>query len=109
MFLSSGPWKGIKIPDHGEVWSIPWDYRIENNSVLLNVYGVRFPYRLERKIEFIKESSIRISYKAINLSNFDFKFIWAAHPLFNCNENTKIIIPKSVRQDNKYSTKQASG
>jgi galactose mutarotase-like enzyme len=94
----SGPWEGITVPDHGEVWSIPWDYKTEGNTVLLNVYGVRFPYKIERKIEFINDYSIRISYKLTNLSSFDFDFIWAAHPLFNCNENMRIIIPKSVKK-----------
>lgn len=97
-FYPSGPWKGIKIPDHGEVWSLPWDYRIEDGQLFTYVYGVRFPYKLERKIEFIKDNSIRISYKAINLSNFDFEFLWAAHPLFNCCENTRILLPESVHE-----------
>lgn len=97
-FYPSGPWRGIKVPDHGEVWSIPWDYRIENNCVFTSVYGVRFPYKLERKVEFVECNSIRISYKAINLSNFDFEFLWAAHPLFNCSENTRILLPKSVNK-----------
>lgn len=97
-YYPSDPWRGIKVPDHGEVWSIPWDYRIENNCIITSVYGVRFPYQLERKVEFIKDNSIRISYKATNLSNFDFEFLWAAHPLFNISENTRILLPQSVQQ-----------
>ena len=95
-FYPSGPWKGIKVPDHGEVWSLPWDCNIDGTSVSMSVYGVRFPYRVEKKLSFIKENVIRISYKAVNLSSFDFEFIWAAHPLFNCSENTVIVLPKSI-------------
>jgi galactose mutarotase-like enzyme len=96
-FYPSGPWKGIKAPDHGEVWSIPWDYEIQGNTLYMSVYGVRFPYRLEKRVELCG-NSIQIQYKATNLSNFDFDFIWAAHPLFNCNENTVIVVPKSVKR-----------
>lgn len=94
----SEPWKGIMVPDHGEVWSLPWDYKIEGSVILLNVYGVRFPYKLEKKIEFINNYLIRTSYRLTNLSSFNFEFIWAAHALFNCNENTRIILPKAVKK-----------
>lgn len=97
-FYPTWPWRGVKAPDHGEVWSIKWDYAVERNSLLLAVCGVRFPYRLQKRVEFTRENSIRITYKAENLSDFDFDFIWAAHPLFNCNENTVIVLPKSVER-----------
>lgn len=90
------PWKGIEVPDHGEVWSLPWDYKINNDVLELHVYGVRFPYKLVKQIYFLRDNCMSISYNAINLSDFDFEFIWAAHPLFNCNENMSILLPDSV-------------
>ncbi len=95
-YYPSGPWKGARVPDHGEVWSIPWSVIDTNACITLEVYGVRFPYRLRRKIEFSGEKGVRLSYTAENLSDFDFEFIWAAHPLFNCSENTVIVLPESV-------------
>ncbi|MHB8276843.1 MAG: hypothetical protein ACYDIA_04225 [Candidatus Humimicrobiaceae bacterium] len=32
-FYVTYPWKGIPIPDHGEVWSIPWQLDIENKNL----------------------------------------------------------------------------
>lgn len=90
------PWKGIMIPDHGEVWSQPWEYELQSCSIVLRIHGVRFPYTLEKKIEFVKEQIIKISYKVTNHSNYDFNYIWAAHPLFNCTETTRLILPGSI-------------
>jgi len=97
-FYPSGPWLGTPIPDHGEVWALPWDYEIVGRSVFLRAHGIRFPYQIEKKVEFLRESCIRLSYQAVNFSNFDFEFIWCPHPLFLCNENTRVVLPPSVKQ-----------
>jgi hypothetical protein len=97
-FYPSGPWAGTPIPDHGEVWALPWDYKIDENSVTLSVHGVRFPYRIEKKVEFLRENSFRLSYQALNLSDFDFDFIWCPHPFFVCDENTRVVLPPSVKK-----------
>ena len=46
----SFPWTGTEMPDHGEVWSIPWESEITKNSAHLRVYGIRFPYKLEKRV-----------------------------------------------------------
>src|SRR5436190_9722403 len=38
------PWKGIAMADHGEVWSLPWEPAITEDSLELSVTGMRFPY-----------------------------------------------------------------
>ena len=48
--------------DHGEVWSLPWDYTVNNLSLHMSVKGVRFPYKLEKNIYFKDENVIRIDY-----------------------------------------------
>ena len=97
-FYPLEPWKGIKVPDHGELWALPWDYSINKDSIILKVNGVRFPYSVEKKVEFLRDNSFRITYNLKNLSNFDFYFIWAPHTLFNCEEKTIIILPPSVEK-----------
>lgn len=95
-YYEEKPWQGIRLPDHGEVWSLPWEYDIHADHLHMWVYGVRFPYRLDKWVRFADPLIIRIDYNAANLSSFDFKFIWAAHPLFNVEPGTRIILPKSV-------------
>jgi len=97
-YYPSWPWEGIKIPDHGEVWAIPWEYEVDSDTIVLTVNGVRFPYKLKKEVGFINNHMIQIKYQAINYSNYNFKFIWAAHPLFYCSENTRIILPNSVKK-----------
>jgi hypothetical protein len=89
-FYPSGPWAGTPIPDHGEVWALPWDYKVDENSVTLSIHGVRFPYQIEKRVEFLRENSFRLSYRALNLSDFDFDFI--------CDENTRVVLPPSVKK-----------
>ena len=92
------PWQGIKLPDHGEVWSLAWDYEIHEDLLHMWVYGVRLPYRLDKWIRFTDSRVIRTDYKAANPSNFGFQFIWAAHPLFNVERGARIKLPQSVKR-----------
>jgi galactose mutarotase-like enzyme len=87
----------VEIPDHGEVWSIPWEYETRGDTVRLHVNGVRFPYRLEKQVSLIG-AAVHIEYAAENLSGSDFDFIWAAHPLFNASEGMEIIVPEGMNE-----------
>lgn len=87
------PWKGIRVPDHGEVWSLTWDYELFKDNIVMYVNGVRFPYKITKRIYFKSDNSIRIEYEAENYSCFDMQFIWAAHPIINIEENSQISIP----------------
>ncbi len=98
-FYPSGPWKGTLIPDHGEVWALPWDFSIEGDRVRLWVNGIKFPYRLEKTVEFIRDDCFRMSYRVENLSCFDLYSIWCPHPFFKVEDpSTHVILPPSVKQ-----------
>jgi len=92
------PWKGTRIPDHGEVWSIPWDHTIESDRVRFVTYGVRFPYRLEKQMSFAAPTVLRMDYRLINLSAFDFDFLWAAHTMFNLEEGVELVLPPGIER-----------
>ena len=45
-YYENDPWKGIKMADHGEVWSLPWECEIINNCLQFCStlrWMVRFP------------------------------------------------------------------
>lgn len=88
----SRPWKDIVIPDHGELWTLPWKHRISENSIYLWVYGVRFAYRLDKWVT-LDDNRLKLEYKVTNLSPFKFKYIWSSHPLFRITSRTKIDFP----------------
>ncbi len=91
------PWNGIKMPDHGEVWSLPWKCEISGSEVRLSVHGVRFPYVLSKTVRLEQENTLLFDYSVQNLSACDFPAMWAAHPLFAVTPGTRIVLPDSAR------------
>jgi galactose mutarotase-like enzyme len=84
------PWARRPLPDHGEVWSMPWQLvtprdeaqDIETRgSLTLEVEGRNFPYRL-RKTLSLAGAALRVQYHVENLGSSPFPCLWAAHPLF---------------------------
>lgn len=92
------PWAGIKMADHGEVWSLPWKYAVGDLSLRMSVEGVRFPYKLEKNIYFKNENSIRLDYTLTNYSPYDIKFLWAGHLMINIEEGTIVKVPDDCKQ-----------
>lgn len=89
--------KELFFPDHGELWSRRWDYEIFGEKVKLKIKGV------QRKYEFIKtvsltENEINLSYEVINNCEFDFHYIWSAHPLLNVSEGDKILLSAKINE-----------
>lgn len=90
------PWEGVKMADHGEVWSLAWDSATQGERLYFGVNGVRFPYRLEKWVSFTAENILRLDYRLTNLSAFDFDFLWAAHMMINLEEGVELVLPSGV-------------
>ncbi|MBM4027181.1 MAG: hypothetical protein FJ280_17510, partial [Planctomycetes bacterium] len=97
-FYDLEPWRGTPIPDHGEVWSLPWDASTEGETLHLSTHGVRFPYRLEKRVSFSRPGVLKIAYRLINLSGFKFYFLWAAHPMFVLEEGARLMLPEGTHK-----------
>lgn len=98
-YYESRPWRGTRIPGHGELWSLPW--RTVANSekeLILACRGVRFPYRLMKKISFADDQTLRYEYTLRNRSYFDFEYLWAAHMMVNLQEGTRIVLPRECQK-----------
>jgi galactose mutarotase-like enzyme len=91
------PWAGTKLADHGEVWSLPWETTVEGDRLHFAVNGVRFPYRLEKWVHFTRAGVLRLDYQLTNLSGFDFECVWAAHSMFNLEEDAELVLPGGVK------------
>ena len=90
------PWEGVKMADHGEVWSLAWDHTIRDDRLYFGTYGVRFPYQLEKWVSFAAKNTLRLDYRLTNLSAFDFDFLWAAHMMINLEEGVELVLPPGV-------------
>lgn len=103
-FYPSVPWAGTAVPDHGEVWSQPWDVQVTQSSeerltLSAGCYGVRFPYRFERAIVIEAErAAARLEYRVSNLSPFALPFIWSIHPLLRIEPGMRLSLPETVSQ-----------
>lgn len=92
------PWKGTLLPDHGEVWSLPWILKQEDERLHFSVNGVRLPYRLEKWVSFSDESVLRLDYRLTNPTPFEMDFIWAAHIMLNLFEGCELVLPQGVKK-----------
>ena len=94
----SFPWQGTLMPDHGEVWSIPWEPDVQVDRLHMVTCGVRFPYRLEKWVHFTAPAVLRIDCRLTNLSEFAFDFLWAAHTMLAMEEGARLLLPAEVRR-----------
>lgn len=86
------PWQGTPLADHGEVWALEWDCLIEGDSIEMSTCGVRFPYRLIKRVT-LEGSSLTMEYRAENLSRFPFEYIWASHMMLHAEQGSCYIFP----------------
>jgi galactose mutarotase-like enzyme len=82
------PETGAALPDHGEVWALPW--RIEDEGpdrLTTSVEGIALPYRLRRTL-VAAGPSLRIAYELSAASRLS--LLWAAHPQFAARPGTTV-------------------
>jgi len=76
-------WKNRKLPDHGEVWNVPWalDKEAFNQGVLkTSIALTTSPFRFERSIA-LRKNEIQLNYWVENANDEPEEFLWAMHPL----------------------------
>ncbi len=87
----------IHLPDHGELWSIPWSAAVEGEKVILKAAGTNLPYTLEKRIR-LDGSTVIIEYELENRGSSGFDYLWSAHPLLEVEEGDNILLPIEVRE-----------
>ncbi|WNS40717.1 hypothetical protein [Paenibacillus sp. MMS20-IR301] len=86
----------VSLPDHGELWPLPWDCRIAGDRLVSSVQSPQLPYRFTREISFSAEDRIRLDYRAGNTGDQPLPFLWVPHPQFAVTEPTRILLPAGV-------------
>ncbi len=94
-----GPFQGTSVPDHGEVWALPWAcaFSPDGKSLKSFVQSQRFPYTLSRSVT-LKGNEILFEYCAENTAEIEFKFIWTPHCLLACSPATRLLIPNNLTE-----------
>jgi galactose mutarotase-like enzyme len=98
-YPAAGPFAGAGLPDHGEVWALPWRPVADAPDALaLAVNGRALPYRFQRTIRFAAPDSLQFDYRITNTGGAAVEYLWAAHPQFTCDEETTIVLPPAVTE-----------
>lgn len=85
-------WEGRALPDHGEVWSVPWEYDQkdwEQGILTTRVQLSVSPFRFERTIA-LRDNVIELNYRLTNLHDKPQAFLWAMHPLISIQEGDNL-------------------
>jgi galactose mutarotase-like enzyme len=91
-------WEGAHLPDHGEVWSIPWKVENTDGAVVLSVEGTAAPYHFVRSASLQTPDTLELRYLLTNTGQKALPYLWAAHPQFAAGPETQIIFPPDVTQ-----------
>ncbi len=90
---------GVPLPDHGEVWALPWMIdSLSAGKLTLRVEGQALPYRLTRTMEYTEPAALQFQYQLVNLGPDRMPYIWAAHPQFACGQGAEIILPPQITE-----------
>ena len=91
-------WNGRVLPDHGEVWNVPWQVESLAGEVALSVKGKTLPYELKRSAVLTTPGCLELRYSLIHNGSTPFPYLWAAHPQFVVGLQTRIVFPPEVKQ-----------
>jgi galactose mutarotase-like enzyme len=107
---------GLLLPDHGELWSLPWDSRVYDfaggTAFTGTARGQLLPYDFHREVILDRdEPVVRFHYRLRHLGDTPFPWIWSAHPLFNVQPGTMLTLPSvhQVRIDAAVGRPEAKG
>jgi len=88
----------ILLPDHGELWSVPWTWTREAGKIRMIAKGTVWPYTFSRSLVWMDEASLRLEYRVENRAEEPLKFVWVAHPQFAVDEPSEIAVPSSMER-----------
>ncbi len=93
IYPAEGRWAGTLLPDHGELWSRPWNtVDAGPNHVEMEVSGSCLPYRFRRRIE-VEGEDVLLSYSVANTGDDAYRALWAMHPLLAVEPGARILLP----------------
>jgi galactose mutarotase-like enzyme len=90
-----GPYRDNALPDHGEVWALPWQViNVTEDSISLSTVGRALPYRLSRTVRVTDVRRITVEFEVVNTGSESFVALWSAHPQFAVDAETRIVLPE---------------
>lgn len=92
----------IIFPDHGQLWSKPWQYSItEDDTFIRTAKGINWNYAFSKKVH-LEENRFIIDYLVQNNEDEPLPYIWAAHPLLNVEPGDEIYLTDEIQNLHLY-------
>ncbi len=94
-------YQGDPRPDHGELWALPWQWRIvqqdqERIAIAMNATTPITPARFTRTVSLTRDKAeIGLTYQIENLSPDELLFQWKMHPAFKVVPGSKLLLPNA--------------
>lgn len=88
-----GYYEGLQLPDHGELWSVPWRMKATGNRLCFKTRGRVLPYEFKRAM-YLHDGCVQMEYQIVNTGDKPLYGVWAFHGLVACDESTQIILPE---------------
>ena len=93
--LCTFPWVGTGLPDHGELWALPWQAELSKGTLRCSVHGIRIPYSLTKTV-CLRHNSLGVAYRAENHCPFPLPFQWTAHAILAVAPGSRLIVPAGM-------------
>lgn len=87
--------RSVKYPDHGEIWSAAFEFRIEQDNVIMSYKSRILPY-VYNKTVCLEADKVVLKYHISNIGEYDIPCMWAMHCLIRCEENMELLFPKDT-------------
>jgi len=87
------------LPDHGEVWSLPWTLdaeALEHALLETTVTLTRSPFLFRRSLS-LDIDTVTLDYSLTNTGEANEPFLWAIHPLLAIRPGDRLVLPEDVR------------
>jgi galactose mutarotase-like enzyme len=97
--IAACSWHQRQLPDHGELWAVPWEVDKEawENGILRTGARLKIsPFELDRTIE-LRGNEVRLGYELTNLGAAAEHYVWAIHPLLRLQAGDQLELPASTR------------
>lgn len=91
-------WQGRELPDHGEIWALPWAVdavELDHGIVSMTVDLPITPFRFGRRIQ-LEADRVRFDYVLHNFGTESEDYLWAMHPLFALQTGDTLELPPDV-------------
>lgn len=82
----------LKMPDHGEIWTLPFQAAEEKNTLIQTCQGRLQPYQYEKRI-WLDGDCVRYEISICNTSSYPFPCVWVCHCLMNLEEDAVFSLP----------------